>query len=249
MINLGIVIQARLGSTRLPNKVIMPFYAGKSILEIIISHIVQMNQDYPIIIATCKEENDAIIKIAKNQKVNYYIGDEIDVLQRFIDVGNHFKLTHLLRICADNPLIDVSSIKALEDAATEDYDYIGFKVNGRPSITSHLGFWGELVKLSALQNIRAQTSKKKYHEHVTNYIYTHPEYYNIKWIDVEIDSISDQIRLTVDTMSDFTEVQNVYEAFERENYKMNVENILNYMKYQYDWTSSKMLYNIESNKK
>ncbi|MDB4710952.1 hypothetical protein OAF16_04405, partial [Flavobacteriales bacterium] len=103
----GIIIQARTGSTRLPNKIILPFYKEKGILELIVERINKYT-DIPIVVATTKNpKDDAIVKIASKNGVGCYRGSENNVLSRFIETAKKNNFKNIIRICADNPFLDI----------------------------------------------------------------------------------------------------------------------------------------------
>lgn len=97
------MIQARVGSTRLPNKILLPFYQNKCILQLLLDKLRQVDGTN-IVIATSKApQNDAIEHLAKQENVLCFRGEENDVLQRFIDAAHAFDAERLIRICSDNP--------------------------------------------------------------------------------------------------------------------------------------------------
>lgn len=212
--NIGIIIQARLTSTRLPKKVLLPFYGSMTILDILIDKLRSVCSN--IVIATSsKSENDELANFALDKNICCYRGSEDDVLQRFIDSAKSYNITHIIRICSDNPFLDVNSLKMLISSVEDnsDYDYISFDMDGVPSIKTHYGFWAEYVSLDALLRICSLTSEHLYHEHVTNYIYTHPESFNIKWVKVPtFVKQHKNVRLTIDTKEDFENAAHIYTA-------------------------------------
>ncbi len=111
----GIIIQARTGSTRLPNKMILPFYNGKGILQILLERIKKKyNNQYTIILATTTNKNDEkIAEIGEKTGVEIYRGSENDVLKRFINAALSYNIFGIIRVCADNPLLDVNHIENL----------------------------------------------------------------------------------------------------------------------------------------
>jgi spore coat polysaccharide biosynthesis protein SpsF len=208
----GIIIQARLGSNRLPKKVLLDFDKGKSILQIIVENLISKTV-LPIVIATTNNTiDDEIIDFCKNFKINYYRGDENDVLKRFIQAATQYNFTHIIRVCADNPFLHPESLMSLYNSLLQasDADYISFKVSQKPSILTHFGFWAELVSLNALQYANNEKDHV-YHEHVTNYIYQNPAKFKIFWLNVsnKINKNSD-IRLTVDNHADFLNAQKIF---------------------------------------
>lgn len=211
-LKVGIIIQARLGSTRLPNKVLLDFNNGKNILQIIYEKLVS-HFSIPIIIATTTNKiDDDIENFCKKNNITFFRGSENDVLSRFINVADIYKFTHVIRVCADNPFLSHNAINDLIENLKKypDSDYISFKVGEKPSILTHFGFWAELASLNALK-IANKSKESIYHEHVTNYIYTNPNEFNLKWIKVsEFIENNNNIRLTVDSKEDFINSQIIY---------------------------------------
>jgi len=209
--NIGIIIQARLSSTRLPNKILLDFCDGKTILEILYERI-KKNIDIPVIIATTTNVKDTqLVELLKGKNVLYYRGSESDVLSRFIDTAEYFKLTHIIRICSDNPFLYIDYIKVLVETLRQynDLDYISYKIADKPSILTHYGFFAELASMNALY-IANESKEKQYHEHVTNYIYAHEDDFKIKWISAEKIIEDSNIRLTVDDETDFMITKSIY---------------------------------------
>lgn len=229
-----IIIQARTGSSRLPSKMIMPFYGNKSILEILIERI---RADYPdlatqVVVATTMEERDDVItSICHNMGVACFRGNENDVLERFIQCANFYNTDKMIRICADNVFLDTESLGRLYKIMdNEDYDYVSFRTSHMtPSIKTHFGFWAEGVKLSALENVKTRTSEPIYHEHVTNFIYQH-DGYTLKWlpIDAFIESHKN-LRLTIDTSDDFRIQASIYSYMMENAIDITPRNIIGYL--------------------
>jgi len=212
--DLCFIVQARLGSSRLPNKMILPFFKQISILEIILEKLKSNFPKIQIILAIpISIENDSLETIAKRYGCVIYRGSEENVLERFIHAASFFKYNKIIRVCADNPFLDICEMHRLIKFSEEnvDYDYISFIVNNKPSIKSHFGFWSEYVKLDTLKSITTKTNDVLYNEHVTNYIYGNPSYYKIKLLDVRpiLNKIED-IRMTIDTLDDFNMLSDIY---------------------------------------
>ena len=202
-----IIIQARTGSTRLPQKMILPFYENEGIFSLLLKKLTSAFDKNDIILATSSNpNNDILVEIAKHYGVNYFRGSENDVLQRFIDAAKEFKAKNIIRVCADNPFLDVSYIELLiEKFEHFNCDYLSYITSdGTPSIKTHYGFWAEAVKLSALEKVKSITEENLYHEHVTNFIYANRDIFDVNFFQIipEIDKHKD-IRLTIDTQVDF----------------------------------------------
>ncbi len=207
MNNTKIIIQARTGSTRLPRKMILPFYENEGIFSLLLKKLTSAFDKNDIILATSTNpNNDILVEIAERYEVNYYRGSENDVLQRFIDAAKEFNAENIIRVCADNPFLDVFYIELLVEKFEKfNCDYLSYITSdGTPSIKTHYGFWAEAVKLSALEKVRELTNENLYHEHVTNFIYANRDIFDVNFFEIipQIDKHKD-IRLTIDTQVDF----------------------------------------------
>lgn len=209
----AIIIQARSGSTRLPNKMLTEFSSDKSLLEIILRRLKATFSQHKIVLATTGNKKDDLLeRISGKLMLECYRGDENDVLKRFVDCSKNINAKNIIRVCADNPFLDQKLLnKLIEEAGEGDYDYISFKVNDVPAIKTHFGFFAEYVKSEALEKIMEMTNDPFYHEHVTNYIYTHPDLFKIKWIEAPLEiQRAQNIRLTIDTLEDFNTAKLIF---------------------------------------
>ena len=212
--NVAVILQARLGSTRLPGKMLMPFSGQAPLLEVIIRRLKEGLPEYSIIVATTTSVKDVrITEVAKHLGVESFQGDENDVLQRFIDTAERSGATTIVRVCADNPFLLPEYIEQLISSFNpEELDYLSFAFkDGTPVIKSHIGLFTEVVTLNALRKVKKLTNEPLYLEHVTNYIYSHPKEFKIEFLPVP-DVVRDRqdIRLTVDTLNDFEVARSIY---------------------------------------
>jgi len=227
----GIIIQARKGSKRLPNKMVLPFFKEKGIFELL---LIKLKSKYPnlkIVLATTQlSQDDELVLIAKKYDVLVYRGSENNVLSRFICAAKKYDLINIIRVCSDNPFLDVNHIKDLIFNIESDssIDYVSYKTgNNIPVIKSHLGLFSEAVKLSTLIKITSFTENLVYLEHVTNYIYEHNELFNQIWLSLpKYMNNTESIRLTLDTNNDFNYEKELYEKVRNFSTKEIIENIL-----------------------
>lgn len=231
MSQLGIIIQARTGSTRLPEKVIQPFYQEQTILDLLLEKVKKLK--LPVVLATTINPlDDRLCTLAEIHGVPVFRGSENDVLDRFIQAAHHFGFSKIIRVCADNPFLDLSALENLTDQFNQsDADYFGYRLDGnKPSILTHFGFWAEGVRLDALEKAAAFTSEKLFHEHVTNFIYGNPTLFNVKLIDADpiVFSRSD-IRLTLDTLEDFEMQVKIVDAISKENINFGLREIVRWL--------------------
>lgn len=213
----GIIIQARTGSTRLHNKILLPFYGEQRIIDILIGNIKQACPDKVIVLATTnRPQDDVLAEVARQAGIFCFRGDEDNVLDRFIRAAEEFGIDRFIRVCSDNPFLRPDSFETFfkeHDAYEADYVAYGF-ADGRPTIKSHLGLFAELTTTDALRRAAAATQEKLYIEHVTIYLYTHPEEFSVRLLPLpdELEGRFD-LRFTLDTMEDFTLLQELYATF------------------------------------
>lgn len=192
---------------------VRPFYEGKNILEILLQRFGKSDlKDQVAVLTSTAPGDDEIERIAVKEGVKCFRGSEEDVLQRFVDAGEFFKVHGIIRVCADNPFLDIQSIRYLIEHASAGDDYFSFKMrNERPVILNHIGLFAEYVPLKTLKYVAAHVKEPIYREHVTNFIHGHPDQFQVHLeyapdLSGEID-----IRLTCDTEEDFTMLQEMYE--------------------------------------
>lgn len=248
--NIGIIIQARLGSTRLPRKILKLFYGGKTLLETVIANLQRIEGAKVIVATSVNPNNDELESFLKERGITVFRGSEDDVLNRFIGAAEDNNVDGIVRICSDNPFLDWHGVAALiERAKTSDADYIGYRINDTPSIKTHFGFWGEFVTLNALKRVAATTDEKPAHEHVTIHIYTHPDEYKCEWIECPsfLQGRND-IRLTVDNIEDFENAQRAYATLYDANPVFGLDDVVKYIDSNEDLRES-MKQMIENNQK
>ena len=235
----GIIIQARTGSTRLHNKILLPFYGEQRIIDILIANIKQACPDKCIILATTnRPQDDVLAEVAHQAGILSFRGDEDNVLDRFI------------RVCSDNPFLRPETFNTFfaEHAfCPADYIAYGF-ADGRPTIKSHLGLYSELTTINALRRAAVSTQEKLHIEHVTIYLYTHPEKFKVRLLPLpaELEGRFD-LRFTLDTMEDFTLLQELYATF-YEKTDRSVHALLQLVQSHPEYRA-KMLENIARNEK
>ncbi len=231
MSKLGFILQARTGSTRMPEKVIRPFFQEQSILDLLLEKVKKIG--VPMVLATTvNPSDDRICTLAAKHEVPVFRGSENDVLDRFIQAAQHFGFSKIIRVCADNPFLDLAGMEALiTEFSNSDADYLSFQLAGnKPSILTHFGFWTEAVSLEALEKAASLTTEKLYHEHVTNYIYGNPKLFNVQFIQADPLVFSrTNIRMTLDTPEDFEIQKEIYATMSKENPNFGILEIIGWL--------------------
>ena len=249
--NIGIIIQARMGSTRLPGKILKQFYGGKTLLETLLDNLHKVKAAKVIVATSVNENNDQLESFLTEKGELVFRGSENDVLDRFIKAAEANNVDGIIRICSDNPFMDWHGVAQLvEKAKTSDADYIGFRINDKPSILTHFGFWGEYVTLDALKRVAETTEVgTPAHEHVTYHIYNHPNEYKCEWITCpEFLQGRDDIRLTIDTPEDLKNALKVYSDLMGHNEDFSLKDVVDYLD-AHEEIKLSMISNISQNKK
>ena len=249
--NIGIIIQARMGSTRLPGKILKPFYGGKTLLETLLENLHKVNGVKVIVATSVNKNNDQLESFLRERNELVYRGSENDVLDRFIKAAKENNVEGIVRICSDNPFMDWQGVaKLVEKAKTSDADYIGFRINEKPSILTHFGFWGEYVTLNALKRVYSTTDLgTPAHEHVTFHVYKHPEEYKCEWIaGPDFLEGRDDIRLTIDTPDDLQNALKVYSDLKSKDDNFTLKDVVEYLD-AHEEIKQSMMKNIFQNKK
>ena len=199
----------------------IPFFENESLLSLLLKRLSTDALEIPVIVATTTElEDNEIENLCNELNIDCFRGSTEDVLDRFIRCAETYEVSSIIRVCADNPFFDLKSTLALSNHLNNNsLDYVGFDMKkGLPSIKTHIGLWGEAVSLEALKRIGEMTQEKFYREHVTNYIYSHPDEFNLELINApfQLNGRLD-LRFTLDTKADFELHQQIYSDYSRHN--------------------------------
>lgn len=202
------VIQARMGSTRLPGKVLMPL-AGKPVLWHIIHRLRICSTVDAIAIATSTlPSDDPLEEFAHNEAIPCIRGPEDNVLQRFALAAAQLNPDVIVRITGDAPLIDPETIDRLvQKLIAEDADYCDRDPSQPRCI--HEGF-SPLSRRALERMLHEAPDDPAAREHVTAYLKEHPEIFKVVRIAIKPDHFFDGARLSVDTPADLKFLNEVY---------------------------------------
>lgn len=222
----AVIIQARIGSTRLPAKVLKDL-CGKPVLEHEIERIKQAKKIDGIIVATTDNENNQpIIDIAERQGVCYFKGSENDVLERYYYAAKEHNVKNIIRITADCPLIDPHLIDEMIDVYEKnECDIITNVPDDNSQMTYPRGLDIEIFKIDLLKTAFDNASSKYEREHVTPYIYNNTD--NI-YIYKYNKNYSDY-RWTLDTQEDYMLILNIYQALYKGEHNFYFNDVVKYI--------------------
>jgi len=198
IMKIGIIVQARLGSNRLPGKTLMPIDSHGNVLEYVINQIKHNKHIKKIIVATTNNsEDDKIIPVTKKLQVDHFRGNSDDVLDRYYQCAKLFSLGIIVRITADNPLTDPQILDgAIEKFFHESPNYLSNVIER----TFPFGTEIEIFDFSTLHSVWKNAKLPSEREHVTTYIRNNQQKFKISHIKYK-KNISN-LRWTVDRKND-----------------------------------------------
>ncbi|MFX1383443.1 MAG: cytidylyltransferase domain-containing protein [Promethearchaeota archaeon] len=205
----GIIVQARMGSTRLPGKTLKKINNNETVLGLLIKRLKLSKETHLIIIATSSnEKNKQIIELAKFYNVSSFIGSEENVLERYYQAAKKFSLDIIIRITSDCPFVDPEIIdEMVKYYMNNNFDYIA---NTYPLLNIPAGFDVEIFSFEILENLItiATTSEEK--EHVTYYIKSNPELFSCGSYNIKDLKRFDDLWLAIDYYEDLIFCREVY---------------------------------------
>jgi len=202
---IGCIIQARMGSSRLPGKVMMDVEKDKPVLYYVINQLRHCKLIDKLIVATTTlEEDDKIIKYCHDLGVDSYRGSVQNVLDRYYQCAKKFSISTIIRIPSDKPLIDPEIVDdIINKFRLNSYDYV---TNFLPS-TFPSGTEVEIFSFKTLETAWKKAELPSEKEHVTFYIYNHKEKFKI--FNVTLSEDLSRYRWAVDRMEDLMLVRNI----------------------------------------
>lgn len=203
------VAQARMGSSRLPRKMLLPLH-GRPIIEWVLRRV-ETSKLLDGIVAAIPDspENDALAAVISNLGFDVFRGSEDDVLDRFFHAAASRDAQRVVRICADNPLIsgeEIDNLITFFNSASCDYAYNHIPRGNRyPD-----GLGAEITTMSVLSRIHREAFAPAHREHCMSYITDNPQMFDIKTFDPPDPDIAfPDVRLDVDTEDDLRKLSDL----------------------------------------
>ena len=174
---IGCIVQTRMGSSRLPGKVLMDVTEKKPVLHYVISQLKHCKSIEKIIVATTTlSEDDKIVQFCIDNDINYFRGDAKNVLERHYRCAEKFSLSTIIRMPSDKPLLDPEVVdKVIDKFNSNSYDYT---TNFFPS-TFPSGTEVEVLSFDSLKKSYEKAILPSEKEHVTTYIRNHKDDFRI----------------------------------------------------------------------
>ncbi|MEO8576630.1 MAG: glycosyltransferase family protein [Gemmatimonadales bacterium] len=208
------IIQARMGSERLPGKVLLDI-EGQSMLERVVGRVKQSQSITRVVVATTINPNDdAIATAAKKLKVGVVRGNEEDVLDRFHDAADSYEADVIVRVCADSPFIDPAVIDEAIEAYLSGQPAVDYASN-KLSPTFPLGLDVEVFSRGALERAWRESTESFQRSHVTVYIYQNPSIFGL--LPVTTARNLHAMRWTVDMPEDIEFARQVFKRLHGRN--------------------------------
>lgn len=238
----GIILLARMSSSRLPGKVLLKV-CGKTILEHVIRRLENVSPASEIIVATTRNKKDGSVEaLCKSIGVSCFRGDEDNVLQRCIDAVQAFDLDHVIRLGADSPLIDCEVIsdmlhvyfRLLEEG--KDVEYMSNTMDR----SFPLGLDAEIFKQETFLRIDKETRNLPRDERISNEInvipYLHQNKERFSVVSYKKDFDYSHLRWTLDTPEDLELITRIYESLYPVNPRFLLKDILELLRKNPDWS-------------
>lgn len=210
--NIVAIVQARIGSTRLPGKALRDI-GGRTMLARVVRRARRSRLVDEVVVATTIEPGDkAIVDECELLGVPSFRGSEQDVLDRYYRASRAFSADSIVRITSDCPLIDPEVVdKVVQAFLDEGPDYASNTLVS----TYPRGLDVEVFSMDALEKAGAEASKDYQHVHVTPYIYQNPGLFRL--LSVTGDEDYSCYRWTVDTKEDLDLVRAIYGKLGRDD--------------------------------
>jgi len=203
-----VIIQARMGSSRLPGKILKRL-GETDVLTYVINRCKAIEGVTEVIVATSTlTQDDAVENWCKGHSVLYFRGSESDVLDRYVQCAKQYNPDYVMRVTSDCPFVDyemASEIVGLMEQERKDIVLVEGQLPRGLSV--------ELIEYEALLRIHRDGQEARHREHVTYYVYEYSEQFKSATYVVPINRNSPHLRVTLDTEEDYALCQAVAEHF------------------------------------
>lgn len=230
--DVALIVQARMGASRLPGKPLLKVL-DKPLLLYLVERLKRVKYGSKLVVATTRERRDfPIVDLMQKEGIRVIRGSEEDVLSRYLLAARELDAKIIVRITADCPLIDPAIIDGaihLFLKAKPPCDYLSNTLER----TYPRGMDVEVFSRKALERANRDASSMSEREHVTLYLYRHPELFTLRGFCYK-ENFS-HLRLTVDTKDDFFLIKKIVEFLYPKNPHFRLEDMLELLKKHPAW--------------
>ncbi len=222
---IAVIIEARMGSTRLPGK-IMAKIVGKPMLELMIERVKRSKLIEEVIVATTESSGEKeIINLTRRLKVPCFQGSEEDVLSRVLNAAVKHKVDIIVELTADCPFADPKIIdEVIQKYLSGNFDHVS-NISKR---SFPRGLDVQVFSTKTLKKVSSLTNDPIDREHVSLYIYKHPKVFKLGHI-IAPPSLRRDYRLTVDVESDLELTRRVYQFFYPKKKDFSLQDVVSFL--------------------
>lgn len=203
-----VIIQARMGSTRLPGKVLLPL-GDSCVLDYVVNRSKKISGVAEVIVATSTlPSDDPIVAWCEAHEARSFRGSEEDVLARYYYCALQHGADYVIRVTSDCPFVDFELASDIVEAMNKSHLDIGLLEGSLPR-----GLAVEMISFSALETIFNEGKEPRHREHVTYYAYEFPEHFSGTAVAVPENLRYPGLRITLDTEEDYALCKAVADAF------------------------------------
>ena len=204
------IIEARMGSSRLPGKVMLPF-GEEPALGLLLKRVRSADKLDEVIVATTEEKSDIpIIRFCEKIGIKSFRGSENDVMKRVLDTARHCEADLICELMGDSPFLDPTEInRAITEYQARDCDYLS---NFWPENTYPLGFAVQVYRTEVLSRAEKMTQDPVDRSHVTTFIYQNPDLFVLEGIKAPSECHAPDLRMALDQSEDYEAMQEVFEG-------------------------------------
>ncbi len=221
------IIQARMGASRLPGKMMLSLH-GYPVIEWVVRRVTSSNRLDDVVVAIPDAPVDDVLDCFVREKlgIKVYRGSEKDVLKRFTEAGKQVCADYVVRICADNPLVSGEVIDDLIKFFSEEpCDYAYNQGDSGQTNRYPDGLGAEIVPFSILERLVQRAAAPRHREHCFSYIADNPNQFHIKtfnplderiacpWLKLDLDTLEDYRRLALKSFSIASTPYDIVQAF------------------------------------
>jgi spore coat polysaccharide biosynthesis protein SpsF len=206
------LVQARMGSTRFPGKM-LALLDGRPILEWVLHRASLAKLVDTVVLATSDlPQDDPLVELARRRGLNVFRGSDADVLGRIASAAVIAEAETVIRVCADNPFIDAAEI----DRLVRHYNgnFCDYACNHQDRLGSGYadGFGAEILSNALLQHLASSVAEVRYREHATLYLWENQDQFILQAVEAPKELAFPELRFDVDSPQDLNKLEQLTDA-------------------------------------